>query len=194
MSDTVFAQLPRFDTGQAGRVVTGAFNPAEPEAPALEVEAGEDPQDQLEAMHDQAALRLAAIEETLTGLAAAKSEMEEALHRQAARSLQSVAETLFPKLSPLFLAEEIARHLPDLLPLSSACVEIRAEEGLAAELREVVARSERLASLCTVIDDEAPGANRVSISWTDGGVDVDFDTLLEVCLERLRPASSNVEG
>ena len=102
--------------------------------------------------------------------------------------MTALAEKLFPKLGESFLAEEIARHLPDLLPASVADVEIRAEPELAAALTALIDGSVQLAGCCSVIEDEAPGANRATISWRDGGVDFDFEGLLEACLGRLKAA------
>ena len=80
------------------------------------------------------------------------------------------------------------RHLPDLLPASRASIDIRAEPELAEPLQALVEQSNRLAGVCNVITDEAPGPNRATVSWGDGGIDFDFESLLEACMRRLKAA------
>ncbi|WP_300380596.1 hypothetical protein [Henriciella sp.] len=197
MNDTVFAGLPRFDTATQRRSRIGedyasvSTASAASKSEAAAQDSGDSTQDALEAVQAEAVQRLSAIEETLTRLSVAAEEIDTRLRQQATQNVTAIAEKLFPQMSRLFLAEEICRHLPDLLPLAAPSVTIRVEAQLADDLRSVVERSEELAGFCTVTEDAAPGANRVTIDWKEGGADVDFDRLLETCLERLKAANSN---
>lgn len=101
--------------------------------------------------------------------------------------VEGIARQIFPKLAELFLAEEIVIHLRKLMPAKVELLKIRAPEPFASQLGEkltdgqfgeTVVELEVLASN----SDEAPG---IDISWERGGVEFDFRTFLEDCLQRL---------
>ncbi|WP_084395831.1 hypothetical protein [Henriciella aquimarina] len=195
MSEALFANLPRFDrlNGGANAAAASLRKVAAPDpAPAEPVEEAEPDGDALarEALNRQ----LQALEATLGSLTETIEQTRAEAETQTMETIVAMAETLFPALSKDFLAEEIARHLPELLPKTAATVEIRAESALAESLREIIARSERLSAICTVHEDEAPGGDRVSVSWGAGGLDFDFAGLLESCLGQLRSRNPVTEG
>lgn len=180
MSDTFLARLPRFDCGAHEYAVSlGDAGHTE----------GAD-----EAVHDDEAAdtaitqKLHALEQTLTELAKLSDQVRAEASQRMQDQLCAIAEKLFPELGRVFLAEEIVRHLSDLVPVSGPQVEIRAEPELAESLRSLVEKANHLADRCTVLEDEAPGPNRATISWSEGGADIDFSGLLNACLERLKAA------
>lgn len=182
MSEAVFARFPRFD---------------EPED-AVETEmqlVGGMPEIQ-ESAEEQAAKRQADREQrmdaALQSLADEADRAREQLQDKTTEWVIAISERLFPELSRLFLAEEIARQLPSLIPASTLQVEIRAEAELADQLREVVGRSNRLSALCTIADDAEVVEGRTEVSWTTGGLDLDFVGLLDACVERLKSTHSTM--
>lgn len=190
MSEGLFARLPRFDEeGPAGSHLMD-----EAEAPDTEVEPVEN-EDAIAAREarERANEQLAAIETTLGALADAVEEANERTRAQTTEMMTAVAQSLFPELSRLFLAEEIGRHLPGLIPGSAVAVEVRAEADLAESLRDVVQKSDRLGEICKITEDEEAGQDRVEVSWTAGGVTFDFASLLDASLERLRGADPTTE-
>ncbi len=179
MSESFLANLPRFDRGDHDCTVSlsESGNVMDAEEMSAPAEANSALQEQMQA-----------VEQTLASLASITEQLQQEIRQRAESQMTALAEKLFPKLGQSFLAEEIARHLPDLLPASVVDIEIRAEPELAAALTALIDGSGQLAGCCSVIEDEAPGANRATISWRDGGVDFDFEGLLEACLGRLKAA------
>ncbi len=177
MSESFLANLPRFDRGDHDCTVSLS----EP-GTLMDAEEISAPAEANSALQEQ----MQAVEQTLASLASITEQLQQEIRQRAESQMTALAEKLFPKLGQSFLAEEIARPLPDLLPASVADVEIRAEPELAAALTALIDGSSQLAGCCSVIEDEAPGANRATISWRDGGVDFDFEGLLEACLGRLK--------
>lgn len=202
MSDALFAGLPRFDSESeraacrtpgrwlkelgsqaAGETALdrpgadgGRAEPVGAGAPAAEV--GPQPLD------------FKKIEASLMTLNSNLDRIERDVQAQALQTIQSVAARLFPELSKQFLAEEISRHLASLVPASAAVVDIRAEAGLAEQLRELVERSPALAHRCTITPLPAEGEGRVDVSWQTGGLTFDFDRLLQACLSHLTSTQS----
>ena len=132
-----------------------------------------------------AQLDLTALEASLAAMTGRLEKIERDARAQAVENIRSMAAKLFPLLSKAFLAEEIGRHLPSLVPASAAVVEIHAEESLASDLRDMVERNSSLAHRCTILPASAPGQGRIDVSWQTGGLTFDFDGLLQACLAQL---------
>jgi hypothetical protein len=132
-----------------------------------------------------AQLDLATLEASLAALNGKLEKIERDARAQAVENIRSMAAKLFPLMSKAFLAEEIGRHLPALVPASAAVVEIYAEESLASALRDMVERNNSLAHRCTILPASAPGQGRIDVSWQTGGLTFDFDGLLQACLAQL---------
>lgn len=197
MSEAVFANLPRFDAGDAASALRRLNLPLA-EAPAEDpvvaayddatdpaTDAAEPPAPSGEALAAETAADPAALEAMLTALSETIDRLEREAQDQVSEAIQSMAAQLFPELSKQFLAEEVSRHLPALVPVSVSNVEIRAEPALAHQLRPLVNGMGTLASRCTVLPVEAPGDSRVHVSWQTGGVTFDFRGLMDACLARL---------
>ncbi|MEQ8557484.1 MAG: hypothetical protein RIB03_04130 [Henriciella sp.] len=184
MSESYFSHLPRFDnteTPHAGFLGHSTEDETSPAASSEETEA-----DETADLHEEAVRKLAIIEQTMNALAELSDQVRRDAIQRTEERLTAMAEQLFPQLGRAFLAEEIARNLPDLMPASAPSVEIRAEPELAADLQHIVEQSPQLAGICHVIEDENPGPNRATVSWGDGGMDFDFASLLEACTARLK--------
>ena len=186
MSDALFARLPRFDTSGARLSHRSRIDELEEE------HAQRMKEDRLQ-HQSRFNSQLNAVEATLASLAEKVEKVEADARRQTATSITAIAERLFPKLSRRFLAEEIALHLEKMIPPGEVRIDIRAEPHLAEQLYEVIQRSERLAEICEVTSDEEPGGSRVDVAWQNGGLDFDFDGLLEACIGHLRSGRA-VEG
>ena len=130
-----------------------------------------------------AQLDLRKLEASLTVLNAGLDKIERGAQAQTLEAVQSIAARLFPLLSKDFLAEEIGRHLPKLVPPLAAAVEIRADVSLTDDLQAMLERNPALASRCTVLS--GAGQGRVDVSWQTGGLSFDFDGLLQACFSHL---------
>ena len=182
MSEAVFARFPRFDEPAASQngdthLVGGV--PEEQESLA-----------QQEAK--QQAVREQRMEAALQSLANEAERAQVRLQDQTTEWVVAISERLFPELSRLFLAEEIGKQLPALIPGAATQVEIRADAELAGQLREVIARSNRLTSLCSVADDANVAEGKAEVSWVTGGLNLDFSGLLDACVDRLRSVHSTM--
>lgn len=187
MSSHVLSRLPRFDTAldadALSRIgVQGATPPTAPEAPADEIES-EAPEPAVEPGAD-----LAEVTAMVAALGEAVQTIEAGAREQLRAAIASLAADLFPQLSQAFLAEEIARTLEPMVPVSISALEIRSQPALAEPLREAVARIGSLAERCTVVEQEPPDAPGVEVSWQTGGLTFDFERLLADSLARLNAA------
>ncbi|MEQ9505284.1 MAG: hypothetical protein RLO80_03360 [Hyphomonas sp.] len=196
MSSAALTGLPRFDTEAAAGTSSGPSSwLRELDSKAVPDAARKAPQDvqaatgpapaAMPAVESPALLDLKKIEASLAALNSKLDKIERDAQAQALQTVQSMAAKLFPELSRHFLAEEIARHLPGLVPDMAAVIEIRAEAELAGKLTELVERLPALTHRCTVTPTEAEGQGRVDVSWQTGGVTFDFDGLLQGCLSHL---------
>lgn len=193
MSDTVFAGLPRFDLDSGStRPPTGWMKSLEAGTPSVPPELTEPPEPEIQKLFEEPiveetppSLDLTHIEASLATLCGRIDRIERDAQTQALQTVKAIAEKLFPKLSRAFLAEEIGRSLPKMIPFSAAIVEIRAEAGLADKLRELVDQTPTLAHRCTVIPTAAEGQGNVAVSWQTGGLSFEFDGLLQACLSHL---------
>jgi flagellar biosynthesis/type III secretory pathway protein FliH len=135
----------------------------------------------------------AEIEIMLTALSDTIERLERESREQAVSVTQSIAARLFPELSRLFLAEEIGRHLPGMVPSTAPAVEIRAQPALLERLRDVVEKTASLSERCSVVPAETTDDEQVRVSWETGGLTFDFDGLLNACLAQLEPPPATIE-
>ncbi|MFN7054815.1 hypothetical protein [Hyphomonas sp.] len=130
----------------------------------------------------------AALEAAVRHLAGLAARLEAEARSKAAETLKAMAAEVLPELSRAFLADEIMRHLPALVPVSVPHFEIRAEPGVASRLGELAATHPALAGRFDVVPEEGAGAGRAEISWRTGGVTFETEKLIQACLARLRAA------
>ncbi len=201
MSEAFFSNLPRFDSAapppasNSRRLLLGqmpveevVLEPAQDVlafAPQAEPESGEDASGRVP--------EFAEIEIMLTALSDTIERLERDSREQVVSVTQSIASRLFPELSRQFLAEEIGRHLPGMVPAMAPAVEIRAQPALLEKLREVVEKNASLSERCAVVPAETPDDDQVLVSWETGGLAFDFDGLLKACLDQLEPSPATIE-
>lgn len=188
MSDAVFSHLPRFDTPSERRpadwlkpldgAVRTVQKPLPPEEAAPPPETAAAP-----ISPPSAGGETGQMQKTIAALSSLMGRLETESRQQAVTTIQTMAGRLFPELSRQFMAEEIGRHLPGLIPAAVPGIDIHAPPDLAAKLEEMVAAQPALAGRCTVI--AAEGRTGVDVSWRTGGVTFDFDGLLAACLAQL---------
>lgn len=135
----------------------------------------------------------AQLQAMLSALSEAMYRLEDEARTRTDRTIRSMAAQLFPVLSDLFLAEEIGRHLPEIVPSDVPVVEIRAEARLAEQLRCMLETSDPLSTKCTVAVDVDQTGGRVDIGWDQGGLALNFEALLDACLARLESHSEEPE-
>lgn len=187
MSESPFSNLPRFDhhpdQGSSSGLTYAPVPAAEPEArPAPATP-------QPEEMAPTPVPRDPNIDLLLNRLAEEIDRADARAQAQTVNWVSAISEKLFPELSKAFLAEEIARQLPELMPGAAAHIDIAAPESLAQDISELVESSPRLKPVCTV--SATPSGRPVEISWTTGGLTLDFDGLLDACLARLNELKSH---
>jgi hypothetical protein len=188
MSRAVFARFPNFDSVQAGAPVATAAPAPNPRDRLVELEkAHEREMEKRRREQDtQFSRQMGEVQLILDSLAGKVEKIEADARRQTAASIAAIAERLLPKLARRFLAEEIALHLEKMIPPGEVCIDIKAEPHLAEQLYETIQRSAQLADICNVIPQEDACGSRVDVSWKSGGLDFDFDGLLEACIGHLR--------
>jgi hypothetical protein len=177
MSESPFANLPRFD--QTTDDMVGSVSAMADTATAVDVHEPEVPAEIVPTLDPNVEILLKRLSEEI-------ERTNDLLLVQTTNWVTAIAEKLFPELSKLFLAEEIGRQLPSLLPESANRVEITAPELLANDIQNVVQRSNKLANRCVVSPTPASERKNVEVSWVTGGLSLEFDGLLEACLGRLQ--------
>lgn len=139
MNSSVFRSLPRFDDGESGFDLlqdnTLSGDAAEVVSEAVEetmLEAAEvDPETHWrDEVH-------AAMRDALLSFDQSVRTIPQEMEKQAHASVLALVQDMFPRLADLFLAEEIARHLPDLVPSSKTDIQIKASPDIARELEEI---------------------------------------------------------
>ena len=195
MSDSPLANLPRFDTQPArqpaelldsllGRTPSAPvpepiMAPLE-EAPEPVVAAPAPPPPP-----EEERVSLAEVEALTAAFARQLDEMDGRIRAEVTAGIQAISARLFPRLSQHFLAEEIGRHLPELVPVSVPRLEVAASPALAEQLQPVIARTPALAKRCQFEPAEGMDSGQVRVSWQTGGLAFDFDGLMEACLAEL---------
>lgn len=205
MSEPIYARFPRFDrvpevtpSQRLRRIVKHqpaaqpVVNPTPPETPDAPLEPVSDAEAAPEAAPPAVGAPQAPgseeVEAVLDALNRAIEEASRSAKAEAAGAVRAMAETLFPTLSQAFLGEEIVRHLQDWLPVSPERVTVTAPEGLQPILETALARRPDLAGRCELVTGQVASDVQVRVSWRTGGLDFDFDGLLEACLARLETA------
>lgn len=117
------------------------------------------------------------------------SQLEAEARAEAAKTIRALASELLPELSRQFMADEIMRHLPALVPGTAVQFEIKAAPAVAERIAELAAQHPALAGRFSVTPEAGQSAG-AEISWRTGGVTFDFDSLLSACLARLNTTSS----
>lgn len=191
MSETVFSNLPRFDVVAGPRpaewlraMVAGETHaPAQlPEMEEPEPMFADEPMPAQPAIVHPAPRETVALQEAVSGLAAVMERVDRESRQYTVETAQAVAAQLFPELARRFLAEEIGRNLPGLLPSTAPVVDIYADTALAAQMAEMISHHPSLEGRCNIIPSEEQGFGRAEVSWRSGGVTFDFEGLLSACL------------
>ena len=206
MSESFLASLPRFDRDGARpsarqlRLLLGQMPADDAEnGQARDVQPVPAPSEFAPANSTDAdgtpdrAPEFAEIEIMLSAMSDAIERIERESREQTVRVTQSISARLFPELSRLFLADEIGRHLPVMVPSSAPAVEIRAQPALLEKLRATVGNMPGLTDRCAVVPAAEDEDAQVRISWETGGLTFDFDGLLTACLAQLDSPQTKIE-
>lgn len=206
MSDAFLANLPRFD-GNETRLSSSQLRLLLGQVPAADAEVGQIRDASLASVSSHIAPdtavdadvapgrapEFAEIEIMLSAMSDAIERIERESREHTVRVTQSISEKLFPELSRLFLADEIARHLPVMVPSSAPAVEIRAQPALLGKLRAAIADMPGLTDRCAVVAAFEDEDAQVRVSWETGGLTFDFDSLLKACLAQLGSPQTTIE-
>ena len=198
MSNALLSNLPRFDRDDQthpaeqlkrmlGQMQAAAARPAAPPPKPEAVTEEEQPQP------ENIGPSLAEADRLITELSSALSRIESEAREQSMQVTQALAARLFPELSRQFLADEIALHLPKLVPASMPSLEIRAQQDMLDRLEPLIARETSLAGRCKLTPAASKDEPRVLVSWKTGGVTFDFEGLLAACLAHLDPSHTMIE-
>ncbi|MCA8902654.1 MAG: hypothetical protein KDA53_15550 [Hyphomonas sp.] len=210
MNEAFFSSLPRFDEetvrpdirkmrmilGQDLEEALSVFD-APPESAAPEevteedaiLEAAPAPEPEPE----PAGADLAEIETLVASLSDTICDIESKAEAQTTEMIRAMAGRLFPQLAERFLADEIARHLPSMVPPSVRAVEIHASPALCERLEEIVRANPALSNRCIFVPADSLGPTDACVSWKTGGLTFDFDGLLKACLARIGSSQATMD-
>ncbi|MEH6411495.1 MAG: hypothetical protein V7741_13285 [Hyphomonas sp.] len=206
MSEAFLSSLPRFDSDGARpsssqlRLLLGQVpvddDKASQASDTPRAPVSSDPEPAIADVADITpgrAPEFAEIEIMLSAMSGAIDRIEGESREHAVRVTQAISAKLFPELSRLFLADEIGRHLPVMVPSSAPAVEIRAQPALLEKLRVAVEHMPGLADRCAVVPAGEDDDSEVRVSWETGGLTFDFDGLLKACLAQLESPQTTIE-
>jgi hypothetical protein len=125
------------------------------------------------------------LEDAISALQNAINDLRKQHAQQVGEAVSTLANALFPQLSRLFLAEEISRHLPRLIPVEGRPVAIHAAPLVARALEKAAARSGVQLEGISITASESHAAGQVDVSWQGGGFEFDFDALLGSSLAKM---------
>ncbi|KCZ92210.1 hypothetical protein [Hyphomonas johnsonii] len=213
MSDSFLSSLPRFDRVGAPMAVDKRRLLLGKGPAPVETATDEEPEEEAPAPDDHAAptgIGEYTAEQAFSGSVARVPEFEEIeillkvlsdtidkVEQQSrdhtVQVIQAMASRLFPELARQFLAEEIGRHLPIMIPASVQGVEIHAQPEMADKLQKVIDHSVSLAERCSFVPVTDPDDAQVRISWGSGGLTFDFDRLMQACLAQLNSTQATID-
>jgi len=198
MSSALLSNLPRFDKDDQthpaeqlkrmlGQMQAAAARPAVPQPQPKEATEAD------QSTPEDPGPALAEVEALISQLSATLTRIDNESRDQSMQVTQALAARLFPELSREFLAEEIARHLPKLVPASVPSLDIRAKQDMLDKLEPIIARETSLSGRCKLSLATPADEPRVLVSWKTGGVTFDFEGLLAACLAHLDPSHTMIE-
>ncbi len=182
--------LPRRDMalsqtdGQSDELNDDDASQSSDDAHGRSPEQAERPPDQTEielqraiASHEQSAARLSASAEQF---ADAVSALEGVVQSRVNQEVRAACCTLLPQLAKAMLPEEIARHLASLTiaPARQLRLAVGAQE-LCEPMREALDQHTSISDRVEIIANSDLDELRVELSWQNGGIDFEFDRLLE---------------
>lgn len=133
---------------------------------------------------------LEALSNLNVSLADVIAQLDQDVQQQAMLQVQALAAQLFPKLAESFLANELAAHLPSLLPKMEPDVEIAVPASMLERLQASVERTQALPRNCRFVEATPDQSeNAIRIIWPKGGYDFDFDTFLADCMKHVQSQS-----
>lgn len=210
MSSLLNRQLPRFDTADTkqsislagaisrdflseghGDVVTPIAT-EEPEETAVEVPeqaiadvdtpALEEVPDPIAIAQAELSVQAAQLEKAAATFldVTAKIEVEAQAHIKT--EIQNLAAQLFPELGKAFLADELSKHIPKLVPPMISSVEVIASRDIAEQLKGRLVMPDGRDTDITLTASDSAAPMQVKLSWKSGGFDYNFDDLMAACV------------
>ena len=110
----------------------------------------------------------------------ARQDLQSRFNERLAQSLTDACCQLLPKIGKAFFADEIARHLAEL-PTPLAC-QIKLEVATASArlvLTQALSEAGLAESVIDIVEKPNLKAMQVKVAWEDGGIDFEFDRLLQ---------------
>lgn len=126
------------------------------------------------------------VRQALEHISIAVRDIETSATAKVSDAICRLADELFPRLSPMLLAEEFASHIPDLVRLVPPVVRVEVSPAVAEQLSQACQSTNIWPDgweICPIEDLEE---TRIEVSWEDGGLTYDTDKILASCLGRLR--------
>lgn len=210
MSSLLNRQLPRFDTADTkqsislagaisrdflteghGDVVT-PIETEEPEETAVEVPeqaiadvdtpALEEAPDPIAIAQAELSVKAAQLEKAAATFLDTTAKIEAEAQAYIKTEIQSLAAQLFPELGKAFLADELSKHIPKLVPPMISSVEVIASPDIAEQLKGKLVMSDGRGTDITLTASDSAAPMQVKLSWKSGGFDYNFDDLMAACV------------
>lgn len=220
MSSLLNKQLPRFDTGDIKRSISlaGAISRdflkeghgdivtpieieepekkvATPEQVLVDVDAPalEEAPDPIAIAQAELSARATQLEKALVSVADTVAQIEIDAQTHIKNEIQNMAAQLFPAIGKAFLADELSKHIPGLVPSLVSSVEVIASPDMAEQLKGklIMPDGQDAAIKLTASDTAAP--MQVKLSWKSGGFDYNFDDLMAACVTHIHADQTMVE-
>ncbi|MEM7005282.1 MAG: hypothetical protein AAF498_05330 [Pseudomonadota bacterium] len=128
------------------------------------------------------------LQTTLDRLTYSLESVERSVHEQATSAILHFVQQAFPKLADMFLAEEVARHIADIVPVNQPNVIIKTAPFLIDAIKESLARNGGVPGNCKLMAGDDITTSSVDIYWEKGGASTNYDAFLDRCLQAMAVA------
>jgi len=125
--------------------------------------------------------RAVQLEQALVSVAETVAQIEIDAQTQIKNEIQIMAAQLFPVIGKAFLADELSKHIPKLVPSMVSSVEVIASPDMAEQLKGKLIMPDGQDAAIKVPASDPAAPMQVKLSWRSGGFDYNFDDLMAAC-------------
>lgn len=199
MNASPVSRLPRFDDPEGLSPLAifdakiAAAEPVEEVAPVEPVEPDLPETDMVEPEVDEDARFREEASSALQMLSSALYEFEVSAATNIAFAIKTMVGEIFPHLSSVFLTEEFALNIPELISFVPPKAKIQAPVRIAEHLMQVSSETENWPEGWEIEAVHGLEDTRVEVVWDQGGLTYDYTKILQACLTRLGEHANDAE-
>lgn len=160
------------------------------ETDALAPEAAPDP---IAIAQAELVTRASQLEKSLASFSDTVAQIEIDARAQINNEVQNIVAQLFPAIGKAFLADELSKHIPGLVPPMVSSVEVIASPDMAEQLKGKLVMPDGQDAEIKLTASDTAAHMQVKLSWKSGGFDYNFDDLMAACVAHTHADQTMVE-